>query len=87
MKIKQTGIFFAVIYFAASLLTINVVKAQDVKEGYQRSSLHIINIENLNFDNVLIKVIKYLNVYIINHLNLLKHFLLYQINSLKVQKQ
>jgi len=51
MKIKQTGIFFAVIYFAASLLTINVVKAQDVKEGYQRSSLHIINIENLNFDN------------------------------------
>ena len=51
MKIKQTGIFFAVIYCAASLLTINVVKAQDVKEGYQRSSLHIINIENLNFDN------------------------------------
>ncbi|MFM7721099.1 MAG: hypothetical protein ACKO52_08125, partial [Sediminibacterium sp.] len=51
MKIKQTGIFFAVIYFTASLLTINEVKAQDVKEGYQRSSLHIINIENLNFDN------------------------------------
>ena len=33
-------------------------------------------VKNLNFDNVLIKVIKYLNVYIINHLNLLKHFLL-----------
>ena len=51
MKIKQKGVFFAVIYFIASLLTINVAKAQDVKEGYQRSSLHIINIENLNFDN------------------------------------
>jgi hypothetical protein len=51
MKIKQSGIFFAVIYFIASLLAINVAKAQDVKEGYQRSSLHIINIENLNFDN------------------------------------
>ena len=51
MKIKQRGIFFAVIYFMASLLTINVASAQEAKEGYQRSSLHIINIENLNFDN------------------------------------
>ena len=52
MKIKQRGIFFAVIYFMASLLTINVASAQEVKkESYQRSSLHIINIENLKFDN------------------------------------
>ena len=51
MKTKQRGIFLAVIYFMAFLLTNNVAKAQDVKEGYQRSSLHIINIENLNFDN------------------------------------
>jgi len=51
MKTKQRGIFLAVIYFMAFLLTNNVAKAQDVKEGYQRSSLHIINIENLKFDN------------------------------------
>ncbi len=51
MKTKQRGILLAVIYFMAFLLTNNVAKAQDVKEGYQRSSLHIINIENLNFDN------------------------------------
>jgi len=51
MKTKQRGIFLAVIYFMAFLLTNNVAKAQDVKEGYQRSSLHIINIENFNFDN------------------------------------
>jgi hypothetical protein len=51
MKTKQRGIFLAVIYFMAILLTNNVAKAQDVKEGYQRSSLHIINIENLKFDN------------------------------------
>ncbi len=52
MKIKQRGIFFAVIYFIASLLTINVAYAQEAKrESYQRSSLHIINIENLKFDN------------------------------------
>jgi hypothetical protein len=51
MKTKQRGVFLAVIYFMAFLLTNNVAKAQDVKEGYQRSSLHIINIENLNFDN------------------------------------
>ena len=52
MKIKQRGIFFAVIYFMASLLTINVAYAQEAKrESYQRSSLHIINIENLKFDN------------------------------------
>jgi hypothetical protein len=51
MKTKQREIFLAVIYFMAILLTNNVAKAQDVKEGYQRSSLHIINIENLNFDN------------------------------------
>lgn len=51
MKTKQRGVFLAVIYFMAFLLTNNVAKAQDVKEGYQRSSLHIINIENLKFDN------------------------------------
>jgi hypothetical protein len=51
MKTKQRGIFLAVIYFMAFLLTNNVAKSQDVKEGYQRSSLHIINIENLKFDN------------------------------------
>jgi hypothetical protein len=35
----------------AILLTNNVAYAQEAKEGYQRSSLHIINIENLNFEN------------------------------------
>jgi len=35
----------------AILFTNNVAYAQEAKEGYQRSSLHIINIENLNFDN------------------------------------
>jgi len=52
MKTKQRGILLAVIYFMAFLLTNNVAKAQEAKkEGYQRSSLHIINIENLKFDN------------------------------------
>jgi hypothetical protein len=52
MKTKQRGIFLAVIYFMAFLLTNNVANAQEAKkEGYQRSSLHIINIENLKFDN------------------------------------
>jgi hypothetical protein len=51
MKFQQTGFSLAVIYFMAILLTGNVANAQEAKEGYQRSSLHIINIENLNFDN------------------------------------
>ena len=51
METKKRGIILAVIYFMAILLTNNVVYAQEAKEGYQRSSLHIINIENLNFDN------------------------------------
>ncbi len=52
MKTKQRGIFLAIIYFMAFLLTNNVANAQEAKkEGYQRSSLHIINIENLKFDN------------------------------------
>ena len=33
------------------MLSVAQLNAQDKKEGYQRSSLHIINIENLNFDN------------------------------------
>jgi hypothetical protein len=51
MKFQQTGFSLAVMYFMAILLTGNVANAQETKEGYQRSSLHIINIENLNFDN------------------------------------
>jgi hypothetical protein len=52
METKKRGIILAVIYFMAILLTNNVAYAQEVKkEGYQRSSLHIINIENLKFDN------------------------------------
>jgi hypothetical protein len=51
METKKRGIILAVIYFMAILLTNNVVYAQEAKEGYQRSSLHIINIENLNFEN------------------------------------
>jgi hypothetical protein len=52
METKKRGIILAVIYFMAILLTNNVAFAQEVKkEGYQRSSLHIINIENLKFDN------------------------------------
>ena len=51
METKKRGIILAVIYFMAILLTNNVAYAQEAKEGYQRSSLHIINIENLNFDN------------------------------------
>jgi ribosome-associated translation inhibitor RaiA len=51
METKKRGIILAVIYFMAILFTNNVAYAQEAKEGYQRSSLHIINIENLNFDN------------------------------------
>jgi hypothetical protein len=51
MKFQQSGFSLAVMYFMAILLTGNVANAQETKEGYQRSSLHIINIENLNFDN------------------------------------
>ena len=51
METKKRGIILAVFYFMAILLTNNVAYAQEAKEGYQRSSLHIINIENLNFDN------------------------------------
>ena len=51
MKFQQTGFSLAVMYFMAILLTGNVANAQETKEGYQRSSLHIINIENLKFDN------------------------------------
>ena len=51
METKKRGIILAVIYFMSILLTNNVAYAQEAKEGYQRSSLHIINIENLNFDN------------------------------------
>lgn len=51
MKFQRTGFSLAVMYFMAILLTGNVANAQETKEGYQRSSLHIINIENLNFDN------------------------------------
>jgi hypothetical protein len=51
METKKRGIILAVIYFMAILLTNNVAYAQEAKEGYQRSSLHIINIENLNFEN------------------------------------
>jgi hypothetical protein len=51
METKKKGIILAVIYFMAILLTNNVAYAQEAKEGYQRSSLHIINIENLNFEN------------------------------------
>ena len=51
MKFQQTGFSLAVMYFMAILLTGTVANAQETKEGYQRSSLHIINIENLNFDN------------------------------------
>ena len=51
MKFQQTGFSLAVMYFMAILLTGNVANAQETKEGYQRSSLHIINIDKLNFDN------------------------------------
>lgn len=51
MKFQQSGFSLAVMYFMAILLTCNVAIAQETKEGYRRSSLHIINIENLNFDN------------------------------------
>jgi hypothetical protein len=37
--------------FFLMMLSVAQLIAQDKKEGYQRSSLHIINIENLNFDN------------------------------------
>jgi hypothetical protein len=51
MKIQQGGFYLAVMSFTAIMLTSNLVIAQTTKEGYQRSSLHIINIENSNFDN------------------------------------
>jgi hypothetical protein len=51
MKLQQRGIYLTVMYFMAIMLLSNLANAQEKKEGYQRSSLHIINIENLNFDN------------------------------------
>ena len=50
-KFQQRGIYLTVMYFTAIMLLSNLANAQEKKEGYQRSSLHIINIENLNFDN------------------------------------
>jgi hypothetical protein len=51
MKNQKRGLFLAMFQLIAILGMQNVLFAQENKEGYQRSSLHIINIENLNFDN------------------------------------
>jgi hypothetical protein len=51
MKFKKRGFYLAAMFFTAIMLSSNLANAQEKKEGYQRSSLHIINIENLNFDN------------------------------------
>lgn len=51
MKNQKRGLLLAIFQLIAILGIQNVLFAQETKEGYQRSSLHIINIENLNFDN------------------------------------
>ncbi len=51
MKNQKRVLFLAMLQLIAILGMHNVLFAQESKEGYQRSSLHIINIENLNFDN------------------------------------